>query len=438
MWPAVAAGIGAAIVAIVQLREGVLQILDTGSYLSGAQGLRDGHPLTSTLAPSFSNFSVIEVLERGGRLPFVDFPIGYATVAGLLSFVLSARGALGFLVVAATAALAVALVIGPAPPRARSTLWFRAAFAVAVSALPVYRLVVQGALSEPLFCAVLVGFIASLARYRRDGTRFWLACALGASLGLLRFLGGGLAVLPAIERYRRTRQLQPSLLVGVLCLTPVAVNVVIAGAAGGGHTSAWHGIDGRDLKLVGRSLAGMFDATTGDLARTLLQVGDSLPWWGYPIALVWVAGVVVALGQFLGLVRTAVLPVPLELALVGAGLLTAGLLAGIAGFDALATPDNRIMLPAGLLSLCGVVWCVELAGRRAVAIATVALSLVGPQRRAALEHRPPVHPARPARRGPGVRERRRSRRHHQRRRRVPLPDRSPGRLSPARADVADR
>lgn len=369
------AALGAGLIAAVQLREGILQILDTGSYLSGAQAVRDGHPFTSTLAPSFSNFSVIEVLERGGRLPFVDFPVGYATVGGALSFLTGVRGALSILVVVATAVLAAAIVIGPTVPRHAATPWLRAGFAVAVTGIPVYRLVVQGALSEPLFCAVLVGFVAGLVRYRADGRNFALVCVLGASLGLLRFLGGGLAILPAIERYRRTRQWKPSLLTAIACLAPVALNVIIAGAAGGGHTSAWHGIDGRDLKLVSRSLAGMLDATTGDLGRTFFQAGDVVPWWGYPVAVVWVAGVGLALVQFLGLLRTPRLPAPLELALVAAGGLTAALLAGIAGFDALATPDNRIMLPAGVLSLCGLVWCVDIAGRRLVAGATAVLAL---------------------------------------------------------------
>lgn len=369
--PAVAAALVAAVVAAVQLRDGVLQILDTGSYLSGAQAIRDGHLFTSTVAPSFSNFSVIEVLERGGRLPFVDFPIGYVSVAGLLSFVLGARAALGTVVVLATAAFAAAVVLGPAAPRHAATWWFRAAFAALVVGLPVYRLVVQGVLSEPLFCAVLVAAVATLTRYRQTGRGFVAACVLAAALGLLRFLGGGLAVLPAIEHYRRNRAWRPALAAAVACVAPVVLNVLLAGAAGGGHTNHWHGIERRDLRLVGRSIAGLLDASTGDLARTLLRVGDSLPWWGYPVAVVWAAAVVLAFTQFAGLLRRRVLPDALELCLTAAGVLTLALLAGIAAFDALATPDNRIMLPAGLLTLCGLVWWVDVAGRRMAAAAAV-------------------------------------------------------------------
>lgn len=378
----VAAAFIAAAVAVVQLRHGVLQILDTGSYLSGAQAIRDGHPFTSTIAPSFSNFTVIDFLDRGGRLPFVDFPLGYSTLAGILSFVVGARKALGLLCVIATAALAAAITVGPGTPNHATTRWLRAGFAALVVGIPVYRLTVQGVLSEPLFCAVLVGFVASLARYRRTGERFRSTCGLGAALGLLRFLGGGLALLVAAEHYRRNRKVKPALLTAAACLVPVVANVLWAGSVGGGHTAHWHGIDRHDLKLVGRSVSGMLDATTGDLAKTLLKVGDQLPWWGYPLTLAWIAAVVLAGLQFVGLVRRRVLPAALELSLVAAGFLTVSLFGGIAFFDALATPDNRIMVPAGLITLCGLVWCIDVAGPRlAVAVAAVglwALSAVRP------------------------------------------------------------
>ncbi len=57
-----AAAVAAVALAVVQVRHGVLQLLDTGSYVSGAKALRAGHPFTTTLAPSFSNFSVLDVL----------------------------------------------------------------------------------------------------------------------------------------------------------------------------------------------------------------------------------------------------------------------------------------------------------------------------------------------------------------------------------------
>ncbi len=146
------------------------------------------------------------------------------------------------------------------------------------------------------------------------------------------------------------------------------IDAAWARAVGGGHTNTWHGLDATDVRLVGRSLAGMLDATTGNLAATLLRVGDLLPWWGYPLAVVWLVAVLVAAAQYAGLTGARrPLPAAAEIPLVCAGLLTAALLAGIASFDALATPDNRLMLPTGVLSLCALVWVVDVSGKRLIA-----------------------------------------------------------------------
>jgi hypothetical protein len=358
---AAVAAAAAVAIAVVQLRHGVLQLLDTGSYVSGARALRAGHPFTTTLAPSFSNFSVLDVLDRGGRLPFVDFPIGYPLLAGPVALITGAKASLGALVTVATGAMAAAIVLAPGVPQHRSTAWLRAAFATALVCLPVYRLVVQGGLSEPLFCAVVVGLAGALLRYRRDGSAFGWACVLAGAAGLLRFVGGVVALMPAIEHYRRHRDVRRALLVFAGCVAPVALNVVIAGAAGGGHTSRWHGLGVQDWRLVGRSAAGWFSTRTGDLAETLLRVGDALPWWAAIIAVVWAVAAIVALSMWIGLVRVARVPDSLVVGLAMAGLLTLALLVGMALFDALATPDNRIMLPAGVVTLCAVVWSVDVA-----------------------------------------------------------------------------
>ncbi len=350
---------------------GALQILDTGSYVSGAEALGDGHPFTTTLAPSFSNFTVIEFLDRGGRLPFVDFPVGWSSLGGVFGLIVGIRPAFVVLTVAACASLAAAIVLGPGAVRHRSTRWWRAVFAVGLTAIPVVRLVTQGVLTEPIFAAIAVGLAAALTRYRATGERLRLAIGLAATAGLIRFVGGALAILPAIEHYRRHRDPRRAVAIAAATIAPVAVNVVVAGAAGGGHTSTWHGIDGTDIKLVARSLAGMFDAGSGDLAATLLRVGALVAWWGYPLLIVWAVAVGVALAQFLGLLRRRLLPDGSELPLVCAGVLTASLLAGLASFDALATPDNRLMLPAGILSLCAIVWAIDIDGRRLAAASVV-------------------------------------------------------------------
>ncbi|MFM7125350.1 MAG: hypothetical protein ACKOYO_00610 [Actinomycetota bacterium] len=50
------------------------------------------------------------------------------------------------------------------------------------------------------------------------------------------------------------------------------------------------------------------------------------------------------------------LPVASELALTAAGIMSAGLMAGIMGFDALVIADNRLMLPSGVLTIAALAW----------------------------------------------------------------------------------
>jgi hypothetical protein len=64
-----AAALAAVVIGIIQFRQGIVHLLDTVSYWSGAQAVADGHPFTSRLAPSFSNFDAIEFVQRGGRIP---------------------------------------------------------------------------------------------------------------------------------------------------------------------------------------------------------------------------------------------------------------------------------------------------------------------------------------------------------------------------------
>ena len=138
--PELLIGAAAVVVAIavtfVQLRGGIRPVLDTATYWSGADQFRHGHPFTTRLAPSFSNFDAVDFVGRGGRIPFVDFPIGYPLLAGILALVIGARPAMEVLVVAAAALSALALVVGaPSGSSATRRLGPRAAAAIVGAAL---------------------------------------------------------------------------------------------------------------------------------------------------------------------------------------------------------------------------------------------------------------------------------------------------------------
>jgi hypothetical protein len=106
------ASLGALTVGILQFRHGIVHLLDTVTYWSGAEATSNGHPFTTNLAPSFSNFSAIEFLERSGRLPFVDFPVGYPLVAGILGVVIGTRHAMELFCIVALIAIAMAFISG--------------------------------------------------------------------------------------------------------------------------------------------------------------------------------------------------------------------------------------------------------------------------------------------------------------------------------------
>lgn len=362
VWWAAGAGCAALVVAVVQLRTGIIPMLDTATYWSGTRALTEGHPFTTTLAPSFTNFTAAEFLERGGRLPFVDFPVGYPTLAGIVALVLGAERAMGLVTALAIAAAAVLVVRGVRPASSMTAAW-RGVVAVGVVALPTSRLVTQAALSEPLFIAVVLGLLAGLLRYRRSGSGFAVVVGLAMAAGLLRFVGAPLAIGVGLEHHRRGARLPASLGWTALGMAPALVNIVWASAAGGGHRAGWRGLQRDDAELLVRSVGGWLDARQGDLRITYFG-GEGAAWWAWMVAAVWL----VAIGwAVLGLAHRVPrrLPEPLELALAAAGILTAGLVVGMLGFDALVIADNRLMLPAGVLTIAGVAWSLEVPTPRA-------------------------------------------------------------------------
>lgn len=368
------AALGAGAIAAVQLRDGIVHLLDTVTYWSGAEAIASGRPFTTTLAPSFTNFDAIEFLDRGGRLPFVDFPVGYPLVAGLLGTLIGVRLAMHLLVVMAVAAVAALVVYGDQSSRRDSTtvtrsIWL-AVIGTALAGLPAMRLVTQGALSETLFCASALGLVIALTRYRNGG-RWWPVATLVISTSLLRFVGAPLALLAGWERFRRTGDRRGSIARTLLLLVPSATNVLVASLLGGGHDAGWRGLDRPDLDVFTRSVGGWFDSRQGDIRRTYFT-GEGPSWWSWIVVTIWIALLVVAvIGYLRGRSR---LPLASQIALVAAAVVTSGLVAGMMGFDALVIADNRLMLPSGVLTIAAVTWAVPTT-RRALGTA-IALTLV--------------------------------------------------------------
>ena len=372
-WAGGLAAIGAVAIAAVQLRDGIVPLLDTVTYWSGAEAVASGRPFTTNLAPSFTNFDATEFLDRGGRLPFVDFPVGYPLVAGALGAIIGVRAAMQTLVVTALAVVAALIVIGGRTTRhddhvdrgtERARLAWLGAFGVAVVALPTTRLVTQGVLSETLFCASAIALVLALARYR-DGGRWWPVAVLTVTTSLLRFIGAPLAVLAGWEHWRRTGDKRGSIGRAVLLMIPAGANILLASAFGGGHNAGWRGLDRLDVEVFTRSVGGWLDSRQGDLRRTYFT-GEGPSWWAWIVTAIWLAGLAAVLvGYLRGRSR---LPATSQLALMSAGIVTTGLVAGMMGFDALVIADNRLMLPSGVLTLAALVWAVP-ASRRALGAA---------------------------------------------------------------------
>lgn len=372
-----AAAAGAVAIGVVQLRDGIVPLLDTVTYWSGAEAVASGRPFTTNLAPSFSNFDVIEFAERGGRLPFVDFPVGYPLVAGLIGSVIGVRSAMQLLVVAALATVAALVVIGgrsfgvasraerPAPRELSRLVWL-SVVGCGVVALPATRLVTQGVLSETLFCASVIALVIALARYRAGG-RWWPVAVLTVSTSLLRFIGAPLALLAGWEHWRRTGDRRGSVIRAVVLMIPAAVNIAAASAFGGGHNAGWRGLDRVDVEVFTRSVGGWFESRQGDLRRTYFA-GDGPAWWAWIVTAVWIVGLAVVVIGYLR--RRSPLPATSEIALVASAIVTAGLVAGMMGFDALVIADNRLMLPSGILTLVALAWAVP-SSTRAVSIAAL-------------------------------------------------------------------
>jgi hypothetical protein len=347
------AALGALCVGILQFRHGIVHLLDTVTYWSGTEATTNGHPFTTNLAPSFSNFSAIEFLERSGRLPFVDFPVGYPLVAGTIGIVIGSHHAMELLCVIALIGVAIAFIAGAHRSKdSKIASIVLGATGILITISPAMRLVTQGALSEPLFCAVALWLVIALAKFRSNG-KWTPVVALSIAAGLLRFIGAPLAILAGWERYQKTGRKLSSLIWTIAMMAPAALNILLASAAGGGHNAGWRGLGRIDIEVFVRSIGGWFDAKQGDLRRTYFT-SEGPSWWSWLVAITWLAIIILALYSIVR--RRHFLTATAELALGAAAIISAGLVAGMMGFDALVIADNRLMLPTGILTLAAVVW----------------------------------------------------------------------------------
>ena len=347
------AALGALFVGILQFRHGIVHLLDTVTYWSGTEATTKGHPFTTNLAPSFSNFSAIEFLERSGRLPFVDFPVGYPLVAGTIGIVIGSHHAMELLCVIALIGVAIAFIAGAHRSKdSKIASIVLGATGILITMSPAMRLVTQGALSEPLFCAVALWLVIALAKFRSSG-KWTPVVVLSIAAGLLRFIGAPLAILAGWERYQKTGRKLSSLIWTIAMMAPAALNILLASAAGGGHNAGWRGLGRIDIEVFVRSIGGWFDAKQGDLRRTYFT-SEGPSWWSWLVAIVWLAVIIIALYSIVR--RRHFLAATAELALGASAIISAGLVAGMMGFDALVIADNRLMLPTGILTLAAVVW----------------------------------------------------------------------------------
>jgi hypothetical protein len=243
-----------------------------------------------------------------------------------------------------------------------ATLGARLAVGAGIVGLSTYRVLTRSVLSEPLFCVIVVGLLAALLRYRTTGRGWWACVALAAGAGLVRFVGAPLALLVVLERRRREGGVRAPLAWGAAAIALPTFNMLWAGVAGGGHRAGWRGFESADVKLFTRSVGGWVDARQGNIGLTYFG-GEGPAWWSWALTVGWLAAGVLGVLGAARLVRSR-LPEPLELALAASLIVTAGVVVGMAGFDSLVAPENRVMLPAGVLVLVGAAWSVRITALR--------------------------------------------------------------------------
>ena len=349
---------------------------DSASYAAGADSIANGNGLSTEMVPIFSDFRATEFIERGSRVPYTDFPAGFTIVVGAVGVVTGAKVALMVVALASTGVLVAAIMWATGVSRRRVRQWsaddrWRAAavvvFAVGVVVLPSYQWMLRAGLSEPTFCAVVVTVAALLlaADRRRDP----LAVVLAGLAGCIRFVGLPVIAVPALIMWR-DRGLRRSWAWVTVAVAPSALNVAWASAVGGGHRIGLRDVSLADVRVALHAMVGWASNRYGG-GLALFHSGSWPVWWGFLLAAVWGLAVGAAmLGQLLG---RQWLPRPMQITFAMSGVLTLSLAAGIVLFDAFVLPDNRLLLPAGVLTLTGLLWSAadKLDGRWLLAVVSL-------------------------------------------------------------------
>jgi hypothetical protein len=363
---------------------GPVQFLDAASYAAVTDSLAHGHWFTTPMVPSFSQFSAADFLQRGARIPFVDFPAGYPLLSGLVALFVGARAALMVVGIGASALMAGVMVA-----QVRGSLWRRGAmavFAIGLLLLPMYQAVLRAGLSEPLFCALLVGAAAVMLSDRPE--RLHWAVLLAGLAGTVRFVGLPAMLVPALLLVR-ARGWRRSWRWVAISLAPAAFNLAVASLAGSGSRVGLREITSTDVRFSVHSITGWTSHRFGGFGA-LFAGSEWPPVWGMALAACWVIAVGVAIvGLALG---RDWLPRQIEITLALAGAITSGLFGGMLLYDSLVSPDNRLMLPAGVLTLTGLAWwaCERFDARVALGAVSVWLALAAAPWQLRPQQAPPV------------------------------------------------
>lgn len=380
-WVPLAVGLGGLALCVGLAFRGPVMFFDAGSYVAVADNFAHGHGFTTTLVPTFSEYSSIDFLHRGGRIPFTDFPAGFAAVLGVVAWFAGARKALLVVALAGSAVLC-ALIVQPVwrrrvevatpddgePAAGRRVSWWHlaaaAVFALAVLTIPAYQWMLRGGLAEPLFCALLVG-ASVLALSDRPGRLEW-AVALAGIAGNIRFIGLPCVLVPAIMLWRRGGR-RRGLRWTAIAIAPSVVNSLWAAAVGSGHRIGLREVNGTDARIALHSITGWVSYSEANVL-SLFQGLTYPAWWGVLLAVAWLAAAGVAVLAVL--LEREWLPRPIRITFALAGMHTAALVGGMLLFDSLVAPDSRLMLPAGILTLTGLLWwlCERVDGRIALAL----------------------------------------------------------------------